>query len=79
MPGSASDDRHIYFDTSHEGDKGNFWETPCDSREERMLTDLSGRPGVLNVASASSEDKYLYFCWYEQTRSDLWVMDVVWE
>ena len=54
-----------------------MWALSLDSRLERKITDLSGRPGSLLAGNSTASDAhYLYFCWVNDL-SDIWVMDVV--
>ncbi len=43
---------------------------------ERRLTDLVGKRGELGILSLTTDGRYLYFSWEEDT-GDIWVMDVV--
>lgn len=55
--------------------EGEAWNLSLMDRTERQLTDLSGRPGILDSNSLTVGGRYLYFLW-EQTTGDIWVMDV---
>jgi Tol biopolymer transport system component/predicted Ser/Thr protein kinase len=56
----------------------NTWLFSLDSRSERQITDLSGRPGSPSGNGSATDGHFYYFCWLEDL-SDLWVMDVVTE
>jgi len=54
----------------------DLWILSLESRLERRITDLSGRPGSPLGYGSASDGHYLYFCWSNDLY-DLWVMDVV--
>jgi len=47
-----------------------------DDGEERLVVDLTGRRGQLDLMSLATDGEFLYFSWQED-EGDLWVMDVV--
>jgi hypothetical protein len=55
---------------------GNLWALSLEDGTERPLTDLRGRPGRLGYQGLTTDGKYVYFRWDEDT-GDIWVMDVV--
>ena len=53
-----------------------FWAITLEDRAERLVADLSGKPGIQGQYATDGE--YLYFTW-EERLGDIWVMDVVWD
>ena len=54
----------------------NIWMVSADGGDERHMTDLVGKRGWMGWNSLTTDDRYLYFSWGEDT-GDIWVMDVV--
>jgi Tol biopolymer transport system component len=66
----SQDGKKIYFKAEEQ-----IWEIPVDGGKERQLTDLVGKPYVLDVGYPKTDGKYIYFTSGEST-GDIWVMDV---
>ena len=54
----------------------NIWMVSATGGDERRLTDLVGKRGELGILSLTTDGRYLYFSWEEDT-GDIWVMDIV--
>jgi hypothetical protein len=75
----SSDKSDLYYSIVN-GDQ-NIWSSSLsDIDVARPLTDLSGKMGsLLTGGFFDISKKYIFFCWQEPPRSDIWVMDVTWE
>jgi TolB protein len=52
-----------------------LWAFSLEDRTERLVADLTGRPGSLGFQQPGTDGKYLYISWRSDV-SDIWVMDV---
>ena len=68
----APDGRHIFYWANPE-----FLAMTMEAGTERVVADLSGRPGGFSETLAT-DGTYLYFAWQEDL-GDIWVMEVVTE
>ena len=70
----AQDGKTVYFS----GPRGRleYWAITFEARTERLVADLSGKPGI--QGQYATDGDYLYFTW-EERLGDIWVMDVVWD
>jgi Tol biopolymer transport system component len=75
LPRWSRDGRHIYF-LGLEDRRNNVWVLSLDTRQERPVTALTGRPGRLGPLALATDEHSLYFSW-EDPRGDIWVADVV--
>ncbi len=57
--------------------RNEYWSLLLEDRTERLVADLSGKPGNPGDLAFATDGEYLYFTW-EETLGDIWVMDVVW-
>jgi Tol biopolymer transport system component len=71
----SPDGRRIYF-LGLEDQRDNVWVLSLDTRQERPVTALNGRPGRLGPLGLAADEHSLYFTW-EDPRGDIWVADVV--
>jgi len=76
-PRWSRDGRRIFFIGVRER-AGNVWALSYEDGTEGPVTDLRGRPGRLGVHGLTTDGKYVYFRWDEDT-GDIWVMDVATE
>ena len=67
----SADESSIYFLRDQ-----NIWMVSADGGDERRMTDLVGKRGLMSALSLTTDDRYLYFSWGEEI-GDIWVMDVV--
>jgi Tol biopolymer transport system component/predicted Ser/Thr protein kinase len=74
-PRWSPDGKHIYF-VGYGDRKNNVWALSIDNREERPITALAGRRGVLGRLGLATDGKNIYFTW-EESRGDIWVADLV--
>jgi len=58
--------------------RNEYWGLSLEDRTERLVADLSGKPGRPGGMAFATDGEYLYFTW-EETLGDIWVMDVVWD
>ena len=72
QPQWSPDGRDIYFSRGGE----QFWALSLDARSERLLADLTGKPGDDYVGEFGTDGRYLYFA-LGGRQGDIWVMDVV--
>jgi Tol biopolymer transport system component len=75
VPRWSRDGGQIYF-LGHEDRRDNVWLLSLDTREERPVTALTGRPGRLGGLALAVDERSLYFSW-EDPRGDIWVADVI--
>jgi len=68
----APDGSAIYFVRREE--RTDAWSLSVETREERTLTDFSGRRG--RMRGLETDGRHLYFAW-EESFGDIWFMDVV--
>ena len=73
VPRWSADGSSIYFLRDQ-----NIWRVSAHGGDERPMTDLVGKRGLMWPVSLTTDDRYLYFTWGEDT-GDIWVMDVVTE
>lgn len=69
----------FYLVGAHFADRdagGNVWSLTLEDSAERPVTHLEGKRGRIAGQSIATDGKSLYFIW-GQSRSDIWVMDVV--
>ena len=71
VPRWSADSSSIYFLRDQ-----NIWMVSADGGDERPMTDLAGKRGLMGPISLTTDDRYLYFTWGGDT-GDIWVMDVV--
>jgi Tol biopolymer transport system component len=74
FPRWSRDGRVIYF----LGRQDDIWALALEGHKERLLADLSGKPGRQGGFALATDGEYLYFTW-EETLGDIWVMDVEWD
>jgi len=74
LPRWSPDGETIYFLGGFGGNE--LWAIYLEDRVERVVADLSGKPGILGNYALATDGQYLYFTW-EETLGDIWVMDVV--
>lgn len=74
-PRWSPDGKQIYF-IGYGDRKNNVWALSLDSREERPVTALAGRRGVLGRLGLATDGRNIYFTW-EESRGDIWVADIV--
>ncbi len=72
LPRWAPDGESVYF---RGGD--DYWAVSVQDHAERLVADLSEKPGNQGGYALASDGDYLYFTW-EETLGDIWVMDFVW-
>ena len=65
----------VYFIGAEER-RSNIWSVSVEDGTETRMTSFEGRPGNLAGAALATDGTYLYFAW-EESISDIWVMDVV--
>ena len=70
----SRDGTRVYFLGAEER-RSNIWAVSVEDGTERPVTSFEGRHGSLANALAA-DGTYLYFAW-EESVSDIWVMDVV--
>ena len=73
LPRWGPDGERIYFRKVDE-----YWELTLANRTERLVAELSGKPGSIGLLALATDGEYLYFTW-EETLGDIWVMDVIWD
>jgi eukaryotic-like serine/threonine-protein kinase len=56
--------------------RSNIWFVSAEDGKVTRMTQFQGRPGGLVGAALATDGTYLYFAW-EESVSDIWVMDVV--
>ena len=74
LPRWAPDGESVYF----LGTRNEYWAVSVQDHTERLVADLSGKPGTEGQYALATDGDYLYFTW-EETLGDIWVMDVVWD
>jgi serine/threonine protein kinase/Tol biopolymer transport system component len=75
FPRWSRDGKQIYFIGAEER-RDNVWVLSLETREERPVTALTGRPGRLGLRALATDGQSLYFAW-EEPRGDIWVADIV--
>ena len=78
LPRWDPDGDSIYFSGRSQGRSNEYWEVTVADRTERLVADLSGKPGIQGGFACATDGEYLYFTW-EEIIGDIWVMDVVWD
>jgi serine/threonine protein kinase/Tol biopolymer transport system component len=73
FPVWSRDGRLVY---TFGGRGGTIASVSIDDGTERLVADLSGRPGALGIYGLGAGREHLYFLW-DQDIGDIWVMDVV--
>lgn len=76
FPTWAPDGKTVYFH-GYFGSK-QYWAVTLEDRRERLVADLSAKPGNVGGFALDTDGEYLYFTWEERV-GDIWVMDVVWD
>ena len=71
----SPDGRNLYVTNIDDG-AGNVWAIDPETKVERAVTDLEGRPGGLGQIALATDGDYIYFTWMVDI-SDIWVADVV--
>ncbi len=74
LPQWAPDGQRVYFSGPRESKE--FWAVSVQDHTERLVADLSGKPGIPDCCSLATDGEYLYFAW-DEWFGDIWVMDVV--
>ena len=75
FPRWSLDGTSVYFLGAAER-AGQIWEVTVEPRSERLVAELTSRPGSLGSYALTYDGSFLYFVW-EEDLGDIWVMDVV--
>jgi len=70
----AKDRKTVYYARTYGAGRTRLLQCPATGGRERLLAELEARPGKFGWLTAS-DGRFLYFTW-QQTFSDIWVMDV---
>jgi len=73
LPKITPDGETVYFRGPLE--QSEYWALSLEDRTERLVADLSGRPGKQGTFALTTDGEYLYFTW-EEALGDIWIMDV---
>ena len=71
----SSGGESVYFARTAEAGGVQLFQVPTSGGQERLLAELDERPGTFGGLMAT-DGQSLYFTW-QQTFSDIWVMDIV--
>ena len=78
LPRWAPDGESVYFHGARVRSSHEYWVASVQDHTERLVVDLSGKPGAEGRYALATDGDYLYFTW-EERLGDIWVMDVVWD
>jgi len=71
----SPDGKKIYYISQREGGR-QICEVPAEGGTERPVTNLVGKSGFMGLPALATDGQSLFFVWQESF-TDLWVMDVI--